>query len=72
MNRIAAAFAALSLAAAPALAQSQPPALDPAPETAEGSTLRSGIYWVLPALIVVALLIAILAGDGGDEQPASP
>jgi hypothetical protein len=72
MTRIAAAFAALLLAAAPAAAQAQPPALDPASETAEGSEFRSGIYWVLPALIVIALLIAILAGDGGDEQPASP
>lgn len=72
MNRIAAAFAAFSLAAAPAAAQAQAPALDPALETAEGSEFRNATYWALPALIVIALLIAILAGDGGDEQPASP
>lgn len=71
MNRTAAAFAAFALAAAPAAAAPRPPALEPAGEQAQGSAVRGGtVYWLLPALIVLALLIAILAG--GDETPRSP
>ena len=70
MNKTAAALAAFALAAAPAAAAPRPPALEPAGEHSEGSEMRGGsVYWLLPALIVIALLIAILAG--GDE-PASP
>jgi hypothetical protein len=72
MKHFTAAFAALALSAAPAAAAPQP--IAPASESVEGAELRGGnkVYWILPALIVVALLIAILAGGGGDEQPESP
>jgi hypothetical protein len=71
MKKTAAAFAAFALAAAPAAAASPMPAIEPAGEHAEGNAVRGGtVYWLLPALIVLALLIAILAG--GDEAPKSP
>jgi hypothetical protein len=71
MKHLTAALAALALAAAPAAAAPAPaPALQPAPESIEGSELNGSVYWILPALIVIALLIAILAG--GDDQPESP
>lgn len=70
---LAAALAALSLAAAPAVAQTAPPPV-PASEEAEGSALRGDsnpAYYILPILIVIALLIAMLRGDDG-EPPVSP
>jgi hypothetical protein len=71
MNRIAAALAALSLTAAPAAARQS--AIEPAPETTGGSELRSGAtYWIVPALVLVALLIAILAGEEDADPPKSP
>lgn len=74
MKQRTAAFAALALVAAPAAAAPQP--IAPASETVEGSELRgrSAVYWVLPALIIVALLLAMTAGDGSNAQPqpASP
>ena len=71
MKKTAAALAALALAAAPAAAAPRAPDLEPAGERAEGSAMHDGaVYWLLPALIVVALLIAILAGE--DEEPRSP
>lgn len=71
MNKAAAALAALSLlAAAPATAQApRAPAPEPDSEQVEGSAVRGGVYWLLPVLVIVALLTGILAG--GDE-PASP
>ncbi|HEX8644000.1 MAG TPA: hypothetical protein VF702_08830 [Allosphingosinicella sp.] len=71
MNKTAAALAAFALAAAPASAAPRGPALEPAGERIEGSAMRGGsVYWLLPALIVLALLIAILAGD--EDAPKSP
>ncbi|HEX8193437.1 MAG TPA: hypothetical protein VF552_11115 [Allosphingosinicella sp.] len=72
MKPIATALAALALAAAPTAASAAPQPIEPASESADGSALRGGAIWILPALILVALLIAILAGEGGDEMPASP
>ena len=70
IGRGAAIAASLALAAAPAVAA---PTVAPATEQVEGSELRGrSIYWALPLLIVIALLIAILAGDDDDTQPASP
>ena len=70
MKKTAAVLSAFALAAAPATAAPRAPALQPAGEQAEGSAMRGGaVYWLLPALIVLALLIAILAGD---EEPRSP
>jgi hypothetical protein len=70
MKQMLAALAALTLAAAPAAAAPQP--IEPASESAEGSGLRGGVYWVLPVLIVIALLIAILAGGDDEAEPLSP
>lgn len=62
--------AAIVMAVAPAAA-APPPA--PAAEAVEGSGLRSdAALYVLPLLIVIALLIAILAGEDGEAAPASP
>lgn len=72
-KKLTAPLAALSLAAAPAVAQAAPSPL-PQPEQAEGSALRGDsnpAYYILPILIVIALLIAMLRGDDG-EPPVSP
>ncbi|HEY0012351.1 MAG TPA: hypothetical protein VGB79_05805 [Allosphingosinicella sp.] len=70
MKQMIAAFAALALAAAPAAAAPQP--LQPAPERIEGSELSGGVYWLLPVLVIIALLIAIGAGEDGEATPLSP
>lgn len=73
LKKLPAALAALSLAAAPAIAGATPPPT-PSTEEAEGSTLRGDsnpAYYILPVLIVIALLIAMLRGEG-DEPPLSP
>ena len=60
---------AAALAAAPAAAA--PAAPLPAPERAAGSELRGDpAIYVLPLLIVIALLIAILAGE--EDPRTSP
>ncbi|HYG30033.1 MAG TPA: hypothetical protein VD887_07445 [Allosphingosinicella sp.] len=72
-TKLAAALAAFSLAAAPAVARPAPPP-QPAGEQAEGSTLRGDTnpaYYILPVLILIALLIAMLRGEDG-ETPISP
>lgn len=70
-RRFLAFIAAAALSAGP-LAAAPVPA--PAPENVEGSALRGveAAYWILPLLIVIALLIAILAGDEPNTQPLSP
>jgi hypothetical protein len=72
LRKLAAALTALSLAAVPAAARPAP-APSPAPEQAEGSALRGDTnpaYYILPLLIVIALLVAALRGD--EEPPTSP
>jgi hypothetical protein len=72
-RRFLAFAAAASLCAAPAAAAPSP-APAPAAETVDGSALH-GIdpaYWILPLLIVIALLIAILASEEPNSKPASP
>jgi hypothetical protein len=69
VRKMTAALAALALAAAPAGAAAQVPAPEPAAETVEGSEMRGASYWIVPALVVIAILIAILAGE---EEPNSP
>lgn len=70
LARTLAALAALSLAAAPVAAQPAP-AADPAPEQAQGSTLRGEAvgYVLLPLLVLLVVLVAALKGD---EEPHSP
>jgi len=73
LSKLAAALAALSLPAAPAAAQPAPPPV-PAPEQAEGSALGGDTdpaYFILPILILIALLIAVLRGED-DDPPISP
>lgn len=67
-QKMLAALAAASLAAAPLAAQ---PAPQPAPETVAGSELRgeSKAYYILPVLVLIALLIAVMKGE---EEPSSP
>lgn len=70
--KIAAATAALSLAAAPAVAQAAP-ARGAAPVVAEnemGGRNQAAIL-VLFALIAVAIGIALGGDDGGDDEPIS-
>jgi len=69
--RLTGALAAFALAAAPAAAAPAP--LAPASEQVQGSELhgRGPVYWLLPALIIVALLIAITRGEDSGP-PASP
>ncbi|MEA3016471.1 MAG: hypothetical protein QOI38_1193 [Sphingomonadales bacterium] len=72
LTKLAAALATVSLAAAPAAARPAPPPA-PAPEQAEGSALRGDTnpaYYILPLLIVIALLVAALRGE--EEAPTSP
>jgi len=70
-SKLTALLASLSVAAAPAAIAAPAAPLEPAPETAEGSELRGRTaYFILPVLVVIALLIAILAGE--DEGPESP
>ena len=74
MKQLTAALAALVLAAAPAAAAPQP--IAPAAETVHGSELNGGnaIYYILPALIILVILLAMTAGGDTDAkpQPASP
>ena len=67
-RKILAALAAASLAAAPAAAQ---PAPQPATESVEGSELRgeSKAYYILPVLVLIALLVAVLKGEEGPSSP---
>jgi hypothetical protein len=72
MKHLTAAIAALALAAAPAAAAPQP--IAPAPEHVEGSELNGGnaVYYILPVLIIAAILLAMTAGGDNDAKPASP
>lgn len=69
-----AAFAALSLAAAPAVAQSRAAApaaqaqIEPVAERVEGSEINGG--FILPTLAIVAIIVAILLLTR-DEDPVS-
>ena len=71
MRYLLAFAAAAALAAAQAAAATAAPAPPaPASERVEGSALRrDAAIYVLPLLVVIALLIAILAGE---EEPESP
>ena len=65
-------LSALSLAAAPAAAQSPDPAERPAEETRSPSLEGEAIgYLAVPALLVLVLIVGLLVG-GGDEEPDSP
>jgi hypothetical protein len=68
--RLIALIAAAALAAAPAAAATAAPLPEPAPETADGSGMRGAVVYVLPLLVLIALLIAMT--NGGDDAPASP
>jgi hypothetical protein len=69
------AAAAFSLAAGPVMAQSQAAPVQPANENVDGSELR-GRGVLLPAIVVVAIVLAILALTDtwpfNDEKPKSP
>jgi hypothetical protein len=71
LRRFLAFVAAATLIAAPAAAA---PAPAPARASVEGSAIRGvdTAYWILPALIVLALLVAILAKDQPKATPLSP
>ena len=66
------AAAAFSLAAGPALAQSQSAPVEPASEQVEGSEFRGGV--ILPAIAIAALILAILAltDTWPFDEPESP
>jgi len=72
MRKLLAAAAALSIASAPAAAQ-PPQTGEPQQqeEHADEGNMKGELwgYLALPALIVLVLLIAVLAGE---EEPASP
>jgi hypothetical protein len=74
LKKTIAAAAAFSLAASPVLAQSRTIPVEPASEEVEGSEFR-GRGTLLPALAVIAIILAILALTDTwpfDEDPESP
>ena len=72
LKKTLAAAAALSMAVTPVLAQSAP-APEPATEQVEGSEMRGGV--ILPAIVVAAIILAILALTDtwpfDDEEPVT-
>jgi hypothetical protein len=68
VRKILAAVAAASLAAAPAAARQAP---QPALETVQGSELRgeNAAYFILPILVLLAILFAVLKGEEGPSSP---
>ena len=75
INSILAAVAAVSMAAAPAVAAPKPvgsPAtteVAPAGETVSGDQIRGG--FLLPLAIIVAIIIGVLLLTNDDEDPIS-
>ena len=72
---IIAAALALALPAAPVAAAAAPAAAvaEPTAETVEGEALyRSGILVPIAAVVALALIIYLVIGSGGDDEPASP
>jgi hypothetical protein len=71
MRSPVAALSALSLAAAPAIAQA-PDAPEPAPEQRRRGLEGEAIgYLAVPVLLVLTIVAGLLVG-GGDEEPESP
>jgi hypothetical protein len=74
-NSILAAIAAVSMAAAPAVAAPKPvgaPAsseIAPAGETVQGEQIRGG--FLLPLAIIIAIIIGVLLLTNDDEDPIS-
>ncbi|HYD39041.1 MAG TPA: hypothetical protein VEA60_15595 [Allosphingosinicella sp.] len=73
-NSILAAAAAISLAAAPAVAAPKPVGsatteVAPASETVQGEQIRGG--FLLPLAIIVAIIIGVLLLTNDDEDPIS-
>lgn len=69
IRNIAAAAAALSLVAAPAVAQTAPERS--AAPVEEGSEL-TGSSWILAILAFAAIIAAIVIAVDGDDDPVSP
>jgi hypothetical protein len=74
-SKLISAAAALALAAGPAAAAARtpPPAIQapvPAAETVEGSEIRGG--FILPLLVIIAVIIAVLLLTKNDDKPHSP
>ena len=70
INSILAAVAAVSMAAAPAIAAPKPAAeVAPASETVEGDQIRGG--YLLPLAIIIAIIIGVLLLTKDDEDPIS-
>jgi heme/copper-type cytochrome/quinol oxidase subunit 2 len=68
---ILAAMAAVSMAAAPVVAQPKPAAeVAPQTETVEGEQIRRG--FLLPLVIIIAIIIGVIFLTKGDEDPISP
>ena len=68
-RKLAAAAAALSLTAAPVVAQAAPQRA--AAPAEEGSEL-TGSSWILAILAFAAIIAAIIIAVDGDEDPVSP
>ena len=70
LNSILAAVAAISMAAAPAIAAPKPAAeVAPQSETVEGDQIRGG--FLLPLAIIIAIIIGVLLLTKDDEDPIS-
>ena len=75
INSILAAVAAVSLAAAPAVAAPKPVGsaatseIAPASETVQGEQIRGG--FLLPLAIIVAIILGVLLLTNDDEDPIS-
>ena len=75
INSMLAALAAVSMAAAPAVAAPKPvgaPAsaeVAPATETANGEQIRGG--YLLPLAIIIAIILGVLLLTNDDEDPIS-
>jgi len=77
INSILAGLAAVSLAAAPAVAAPRPAAMPatseiaPAGESVDGEQIRGGFLLPLAIIIAIILGVILLTGDDGDEDPIS-
>jgi hypothetical protein len=70
VNSILAAVAAISMAAAPAVAAPKPATeVAPQSETVEGEQIRGG--FLLPLAIIIAIIIGVLLLTNDDEDPIS-
>ena len=71
IKSILAAVAAVSMAAAPVVAQPKPAAeVAPASETVEGEQIRGG--FLLPLAIIIAIILGVVLLTKDDEEPTSP